>query len=133
MHRVWRDLETAAHVKGSIVRVRILTCIYTLQANRHTFSKKTVDPTYNHCQLKAKDLHHMVCRCPVFYEYRNVAVKQLKYIVLQNCEYSVWYCHFTSWSNIIRFLVCRDFIKHMCPDLKNLPKMSARAYGSRDR
>ena len=118
-HLVWRDLETAAQVKRSIVRARILTGTYTLQANRHTFSKKTVDSTCNHCQLEAEDLHHMVCRCPVFYEYRNVAVKQLRDIVLQKCEYSVWDCHFTSWSNILRVLVCPDFIQYVCPDLKN--------------
>ena len=118
-HLVWRDLETAAQVKRSIVRARILTGTYTLQANRHTFSKKTVDSTCNHCQLEAEDLQHMVCRCPVFYEYRNVAVKQLKDIVLQKCEYSVWDCHFTSWSNILRVLVCPDFIQHVLPDLKN--------------
>ena len=95
-HLVWRDQETAALVKRSIVRARILTGTYTLQANRHTFSKKTVDSTCNHCQLEAEYLHHMVCRCPVFYEYRKIAVKQLQDMVLQKCEYSVWNCHFTS-------------------------------------
>ena len=32
-HLVWRDLETAAQVKRSTVRARILTGTYNLQAN----------------------------------------------------------------------------------------------------
>ena len=72
-HLLWRDQETAALLKRSIVRARILTGTYTLQANRHTFSKKTVDSTCNHCQHEAEYLHHMVCRCQVFYEYRKIA------------------------------------------------------------
>ena len=69
-HLVWRDLETAVQVKRSIMRARILTGTYTIQVNIHTFSKKTVDSTCNHCQLEEEDLHHMVCGCRVFYEYR---------------------------------------------------------------
>ena len=52
MHTTWREIETASQVKRSIVRARIITGTYTLQSNRHTFSKKTVDPTCILCQLE---------------------------------------------------------------------------------
>ena len=115
-HLVWRDLEAARQVKRSIVRARILTGTYTLQATRHTFSKKSINPTCLHCQLEDEDLHHMVCRCPAFYEYRVLALKQLKETVIHDSSDSVWDCHLTNWSVILRILVCPDFIQCILPD-----------------
>ena len=74
-HLVWRNLEATRQVKRSIVRARIRTGTYTLQATRRTFSKKSINSTCLHCQLEDEDLHHMVCRCPAFYEYRVLALK----------------------------------------------------------
>ena len=69
-HLTWREIETASQVKRSIVRTRIITGTYTLQSNRHTFNKNTVDPTCPLCQLEEEDLRHMVCQCPAFCDYR---------------------------------------------------------------
>ena len=91
---VWKNLETARQVKRSIVRARILTGTYALQATRHIFSKESINQTCLHCQLEDEDLHHMVCRCPAFYEYRVLALKQLLETAIQDSSDSVWDCHF---------------------------------------
>ena len=58
----------------------------------------------------------MVCRCPAFYEYRVLALKQLKETVIQDSSDSVWDCHHTNWSVVLRVLVCPDFIQCIVPD-----------------
>ena len=58
----------------------------------------------------------MVCRCPAFYEYRVLALKQLKETVIHDSSDSVWDCHLTNWSVILRILVCPDFIQCILPD-----------------
>ena len=73
VHSVWKGIETVREVKRCIVKARILTGTYTLQAHRNIFSGK-VDPTCPHCQLEPEDLRHMLCRYPAFYEDRVASI-----------------------------------------------------------
>ena len=119
VHSVWKGIETVREVKRCIVKARILTGTYTLQAHRYIFSGK-VDPTCPHCQLEPEDLRHMLCRCPAFYEDRVASVGLLKQIIVQESGLHTWNLHFAEWDNILKVLVCPDFILTILTDLESV-------------
>ena len=119
VHSVWRDIETVKQVKRCIVRTRILTGTYTLQAHRNVFNK-TMDPTCPHCQLEAEDLRHMVCCCPAFHDDRVSSVELLKQMILQETSLCTWNSRFSDWEIILRIPVCPDFILNSIPELRQV-------------
>ena len=59
VHNVWSALEaTGLDVRREIVKCRLLTGTYLLQANSCQFSKSVVSPKCRCCALEDKDLAH---------------------------------------------------------------------------
>ena len=44
-------------------------------------------------------------------------MKQLKETVIPESNLSVWDCYFTNWLNILKILLCPDFIHRIVPEL----------------
>ena len=122
-------IEEVRQVKRCIIKARVLTGTYTLQAQRNVFSG-TVDPTCPYCQLEPEDLRHMLCRCPAYHGDRVSTVGRLKQIIVQEAGLNTWNLHFTAWDTVLRVLVCPDFIDIEIPEL--VPVISKIEILSRD-
>ena len=116
-HLIWRDIESGVQVRRSFVRARILTATYTLQSNQSTFSHKTVDPSCPHCQLEDDDIHHVVCRCPAFYEYRVSVLSQFRQAVI---EAGTWNENFTGCRILFKTIVCPEYLNCCNPNLSSI-------------
>ena len=88
VHSVWKGIEEVRQVKRCIIKARVLTGTYTMQAQHNVFSG-TVDPTCPYCQLEPEDLRHMLCHCPAY----------------------------QGDITVLRVLVCPDFIDIEIPEL----------------
>ena len=126
---VEKERETVRQVKRCIVKARVLTGTYTLQAHRAVFNR-SVDPTCPHCQLETEDLRHMICRCPAYHQDRVSTVELLKQTIVQEAGLCTWNLHFSAWDIILRVLVCPDIIDNMIPEL--VPVISEIEQISRD-
>ena len=105
-------------MKKGVIKARVLTSVYILQSNRHSFSGGAVDPTCQFCRLENEDIYHMVTRCPAYHDIRVTTMHQLRQIVLQKCSMSdEWRSHFCNWDTILKVLMCPDCITPLVPEL----------------
>ncbi|WAR07892.1 hypothetical protein MAR_017850, partial [Mya arenaria] len=60
-HQLWSSIETnPRQVKEAVVKARVLTGTYTLQANKHKFNQHLVNPTCTLCNLGPEDREHFL-------------------------------------------------------------------------
>ncbi len=77
-HPVWRaQADCPRAVRRSFIKARVLTGVYTLQANRHRFNQFNVEATCPLCGLEPEDRRHFLRACPETSEPRRVLDNKL--------------------------------------------------------
>ena len=81
-HQIWDNIDTTTtDVKRSIIKCRMLTGNYMVQANNHKFSNGKQSALCKCCALKDEDISHMLLDCPSYHLQRKTILKQIKAIV----------------------------------------------------
>ena len=71
-HLIWDSIDSnPRHVKEAVVKARLLTGTYTLQANRHKFNQFEVPPTCKLCHSDPEDRQHFLTQCKKLDSVRN--------------------------------------------------------------
>jgi len=71
-HQLWSSINTnPRQVKEAMVKVRMLTGTYTLQANRAKFNQHTVQGTCPLCKTEVENREHFLLHCPPLHPVRQ--------------------------------------------------------------
>ena len=77
-HRIWKSTQYSLQgTKHSLIRVRLLLGVYTLQANRATFNQHQVDATCKMCGQGPEDREHFLLLCQALSEARAPALQPI--------------------------------------------------------
>jgi hypothetical protein len=85
-HPVWRHLKNPREVTEAIVKARVLTGTYTLQANRHKFNQFEVDPTCLLCSSAPEDRLHFLLHCPSLDSIRTRIILNINKLLLPEAQ-----------------------------------------------
>ncbi|CAG2229988.1 unnamed protein product [Mytilus edulis] len=69
---------TILDVRKGIIKSRMMTRTYTLQADRHKFSRYEIAPTCQMCNQEPEDLTHMLTTCSALSETRKETFNPIK-------------------------------------------------------
>jgi len=86
-HHLWASLGTnPAQVKEAMVKVRLLTGTYTLQANRARFNQHSVVDTCPLCKTGAENREHFLLHCPSLLPVRQTYIPRLVRVMSINSD-----------------------------------------------
>ena len=106
VHHVWNSIDTCVlDVKKGIVKARMLTGVYNLQQQKSKFSKSTVDAKCTLCCQEVEDIMHILTRCPVYQEERETCVNQMKMLIDNSSNPTVWNNHITSRAALVKLIM----------------------------
>ena len=72
---IYKHVGSNPHdVEKAVIKARLLTGTYTLQANRHRFNQYEVDKTCEPCSI---DTEHFILHCTALQEARNKHIAKL--------------------------------------------------------
>jgi hypothetical protein len=66
-------------VRKCIIKTRMVTRTYTLQADRHKFNRYEVEPLCQLCNIESEDLPHILTTCVAFVDIRNALYISIKH------------------------------------------------------
>ena len=106
VHHVWNSIDTCVlDVKKGIVKARMLTGVYNLQLQKAKFSKSNVDAKCTLCCQEDEDIMHILTRCPVYQEERDMYVKKMKTLIDHSSNPTVWDDHITSRAELVKLII----------------------------
>ena len=86
-HPLWATIgSNPRHVREAVVKARVLTGTYTLQANRHKFNQHEIAPTCPLCKNDPEDRIHFLTSCPALQVPRSKHLFHLSRIMQRNLK-----------------------------------------------
>ncbi|CAC5413436.1 unnamed protein product [Mytilus coruscus] len=106
-----RISPTALDVRKGIIKSRMMTRTYTLQADRHKFSRYEIAPTCPMCNQEPEDLIHMLTTCSALSETRKETFNPIKSYVTKFIGERKWKETFIDRHKITVLIIdCTNFI-----------------------
>ncbi|WAR31736.1 hypothetical protein MAR_034278 [Mya arenaria] len=79
-HPLWRSIDdNPRQVREAVVKARVLTGTYTLQANKHKFNQHDVNPSCPLCHTGSENREHFLTHCPALALVRKKYLSRLSH------------------------------------------------------
>jgi hypothetical protein len=114
-HSIYRTVKPSIlDVRKSIIKTRMVTRTYTLQADRHKFNRYEVEPMCQLCNIESEDLPHMLTICVAFVDIRNKLYIPIKHRVINLIGPRKWNEMFNNRLSITMFILdCSNFSEEL--------------------
>ena len=124
VHPVWESAsQSLLDVRKSMIKARMLTGTYLVQADKYKFSQYKINATCLLCQREDEDLTHVLTFCPALRETRMKYFLPLKILVTNIIGCKGWEQLFNINQNIVALLL--DFsVFHSMQNLSKTQKMN---------
>ena len=124
VHPVWEYAsQNLLVVRKSMIKARMLTGTYLVQADKYKFSQYKINATCLLCQREDEDLTHVLTFCPALRETRMKYFLPLKILVTNIIGCKGWEQLFNINQNIVALLL--DFsVFHSMQNLSKTQKMN---------
>ncbi|CAG2256994.1 unnamed protein product [Mytilus edulis] len=124
VHPVWESAsQSLLDVRKSMIKARMLTGTYLVQADKYKFSQYKINATCLLCQREDEDLTHVLTFCPALREIRMKYFLPLKILVTNIIGCKGWEQLFNNNQNIVALLL--DFsVFHNLQNLSKTQKMN---------
>ena len=110
-HNIYRTVQpTVLDVRKCHIKSRMLTRTYTLQADRHKFSRYEIEPTCPLCGQEPEDLPHMLTTCLLLNDARKETFLPIKIMVINKIGARKWKEIFTDRNKLtLLILDCTNY------------------------
>ena len=116
-HQVWDSLQsTVSGVRKGIIKPRLLTGTYMLQAMKSKYSAGKKSAICRWCGIENEDITHFLLNCPALFQKRKLYHSQLKGSVINMIGIDKWNIQFSSKLDIVKLIIDCTFL---APLLKN--------------
>ena len=114
-HSIYRTVKSSIlDVRKCIIKTRMVTRTYTLQTDKHKFSRYKMDPMCELCKIENEDLPHMLTTCVALVDIRNEHYTPIKYRVIEIIGTEKWKEIFNTRLAISKLIVdCSNYAKFL--------------------
>ncbi|CAC5395912.1 unnamed protein product [Mytilus coruscus] len=114
-HPVWYSVgQTLIEIRKSTTKVRMLTGTYMVQADKHKFSKYTIDPICLLCHREIEDILHVLTTCPVLSNEIKEYFTPIKQFVTENSPPGTWKLLFNNKLTVTQLILdCTTYTEQL--------------------
>ncbi|VDI70552.1 Hypothetical predicted protein [Mytilus galloprovincialis] len=105
-HQVWKIKHLPRfELRKAIIKTRMITGTYILQADQHKFTPYTVDPTCQLCKTDNEDITHFLTTSPILSTTREKYFLDIRKEITDKITPAKWNCTFMSKTAIVQLLI----------------------------